>query len=181
MLTNVARLAAAAAATAAGVGLIAPSAWAVAPAGNARGVTTVELTSAAVGALGPLAPAPVAPAVLGGSPLVAAFPVVGNQNAGVVKHVGGLSLTGAAGTLSLTNYDIVLSQGVLTADASLNGSDLGRIPLFTVTPEATAPGCFASAELFLSPQAAGALSSVFGTSTALSGADIGTACVALRG
>lgn len=181
MRTTVARLAAAATATAAGVGLIAPSAWAVAPAGKARGVTTVELTSAALGALGPLSPAPVAPAVLGGTPVEAAFPVVGNQNAGVVKHVGGLSLTGTSGTLSLTNYDIVLSQGVLTADASFNGTDLGRIPLFTVQLGSAASGCTASAELYLTSQAADALNSVFGTPTGLSGADIGTACVALRG
>ena len=182
MRTALARLATLAAAGTAAVTLAAPVAGAVTPTGAARGVTTVTLDTATVSALEGLgvAPAPVTPAVLGGSPLQAAFPIVGNQKAGVVKHVGGLSLTGGGETLTLTNYDIVLSGGVLTADAALNGTDLGRINLFDL---ASAPAGFScsgvAAELTLDAAAAGALSQVFGAPD-LTGADIGTACVTPR-
>jgi hypothetical protein len=158
------------------------SADALTPKGKARGATTVTLNTATIGAvvgLG-LTPAAVAPGVLGGDPLQASFPIVGNLKGGVIKHSGGLSLTAGDKSLALTNYYIDTNTGVLTAAAALNGTDLGRIPLFDLGAAAAQAGCAATAELTLDPAAAGALTAIFGAPD-LTGADFGTACVAPRG
>ncbi len=181
MRTMLARLGAAAAVAALAVTSTQVSASALAPTGKARGATTVTLNTSTIGAvvgLG-LTPAAVGPGVLGGDPLVAAFPIVGNSKDGVIKHTGGLSLTAAGTALTLTNYQIDTAEGVLTASAAVNGTDVGRLPLFDLGAADSQTGCAATAELTLDQEAAGALTAVFGAPN-LTGADFGTACVAPR-
>lgn len=156
----------------------------VVPQGKARGATTVELNTGTIDAvigLG-LTPAPLNPGVLGthGDHLLASFPIVGNVlKDGVVKHTGGLSLSAGGTTLTLTNYWIETGSGVLTAYAEVNGQAVGRLPLFVLGGAEPRDGCFATASLALSSQAAGALTAVFGAPN-LTGADFGVACVAPR-
>ncbi|QGF23579.1 hypothetical protein [Raineyella fluvialis] len=158
----------------------------IAPHGAARGVTRVTLDTGTVGAvvgLG-LTPAAVAPGVLGGSPLQAAFPIVGNMKGGIVKHTGGLSLTKGGTVLTLTNYSINENTGRLTAEAAVNGTEVGRIPLFHLDNVHTnVAGCAVTADLDLSPEASAAVHDVFGLDIApqaLAGAHFGNACVAPR-
>jgi hypothetical protein len=157
-------------------------------AGLARGATTVTLNQATIGVvvndLG-LTPAALQPGSLGmsGSDLQAAFPIVGNLKDGIIKHTGGLSLTDGETTLYLTKYFIDTNSGVLTAKASVDGSPVGRIPLFDLGAAPAQPGCAATAQLGLSADAAAALVAVFGlpvTPGDLTGADFGVACVAPR-
>ena len=183
MRKNIARIGAVAGAAMLALSVTAASASAVTPTGKARGATTVTLDTATIGAvvgLG-LTPAPVGPAVLGGDPLQASFPITGKFGKNdMVKHVGGLSLTDAKGTqLTLTNYWIDLGRGVLTAQAAVNGMNQGRVDLFDLGTAPAQQGCAATAELTLDEQAAGALTAVFGAPD-LTGADFGTACVAPR-
>lgn len=157
------------------------SANAIAPKGKARGATTVTLNTGTIGAvvgLG-LTPAAVAPGVLGGNPLQASFPIVGNSKGGIITHTGGLSLTAGSKSLALTNYHINTNTGVLTAAAALNGTDLGRIPLFDLGSAPAQNGCAATAKLTLGTTAAGALTAIF-SAPDLTGADFGTACVTPR-
>jgi hypothetical protein len=147
----------------------------------AIGVTTVTLTDAALGALGPLNPAPVAPSTLGAGPtgVEATFPITRVGANGVIAHSGGLTLTNGKRTLALTNYWINPKTGVLTAKVSLNGVGLVRVPLFNVALSPTAdPGCDASADLTLTRTGAFALQLVFKAPN-LTGAPIGRACVDL--
>ncbi len=155
----------------------------VRPRGKARGATIVTLdqgTIQTVVSLG-LVPAAVEPGVLGmdGSDLQASFPIVGNLKDGVIRHTGGLSLSAGAATLSLTNYAIDANAGALTARATLNGQDLGRLPLFDLAAAPKQSGCAATAHLRLSSDAAGALTAIFAAPD-LTGADFGVACVTPR-
>jgi hypothetical protein len=150
----------------------------------ARGTTSVDLEPATidvvVNVLG-LSPAAVTPGQLSG--LEASFPIVGNAKDGVIKHVGGLSLSDGETTLKLTRYFIDTNVGQLTAVASVDDVRVGRIPLFDVTLIAPAAGCAASADLALTSDAAGALDAIFDLPVEpedLTGADFGTACVAPR-
>ena len=150
----------------------------------ARGTTTVRLDPATIDVvvndLG-LSPAAVLPGKLSG--LEASFPIVGNAKDGVIKHTGGLSLSDGTTKLSLTRYFIDTNVGQLTAMASVDGVEVGRIPLFDVTLTTPAAGCAASAELALTSDAAGALDMIFDlpvTPEELTGAHFGTACVAPR-
>jgi hypothetical protein len=147
----------------------------------AIGTTTVTLTDAALGALGPLNPAPVAPSTLGAGDtgVEATFPITKVSNSGVISHSGGLKLSKGKRTLALTNYWINPNTGVLTARVSLNGISLIRIPLFKVSLSATPDaGCDASADLTLTRIGAAALQVVFKAPN-LTGAPIGRACVDL--
>lgn len=155
----------------------------VRPQGSARGATIVTLNQATIGAvigLG-LTPAPVTPGVLGtdGDELQAAFPIVGSVRGGVIQHVGGLSLSTDDTVLRLTNYAIDTNTGRLWASASVDGASVGRLPLFDLGVEPGSSGCAATASLALSPEAAGALTALFGAPD-LSGTDFGDACVAPR-
>ena len=145
-----------------------------------QGYTTVALNSATIAAvegLG-LTPAALAPGTLNASIPEATFPIVGPVRNGIIMHVGGLSLTNGSKTLSLRNFDINTATNVLTAFASVNGSIVGRIPLFDLGAAPASLGCAATASLSLDAAAAGALTSVFGA-PALAGANFGTACVVL--
>jgi hypothetical protein len=158
----------------------------VAPQGVARGATTVTLNQGTIGAvvgLG-LTPAPVKPGVLGmsGEDLQASFPIVGSLKGGVIKHTGGLSLSTEDTALELTNYFIDLRDAehpVLTALATVNDDEVGRITLFDLGAAAPRPDCAATASLSLDQQAADALTMIFGVPN-LAGTDFGTACVAIR-
>ena len=155
----------------------------VRPQGSARGATIVTLNQATIGAvigLG-LTPAPVTPGVLGtdGDELQASFPIVASLKGGVIKHVGGLSLSTDDTVLRLTNYAIDTNTGRLWASASVDGASAGRLPLFDLGVAPGSSGCAATASLALSPEAAAALTAVFGAPN-LSGADFGDACVAPR-
>lgn len=172
-----------AAVAALGLMVVGTASASVAPNGNARGVTTVDLnigTIQAVVGLG-LTPAPTNPGVLGihGDDLLAAFPIVGNLKGGIIKHAGGLSLSTNDTRLTLTNYWIDTNRGVLTAYAEVNGEAVGRLPLFVLGGAPASSGCVATASLALSSQAAAALTAVFGAPN-LTGADFGDACVAPR-
>lgn len=168
------------------VGTFGTASAAVAPQGLARGATTVTLNQDTIGAvigLG-LTPAPVKPGVLGmsGDDLQASFPIVGNLKGGVIKHTGGLSLSTDETVLELTNYHIDLRDAenlVLTAIATVNDDEVGRITLFDLGAAASQSGCAATASLSLDAQAAGALTAVFGAPN-LTGVDFGDACVAPR-
>jgi hypothetical protein len=152
---------------------------------TARGTTTVDLDPATIGVvvndLG-LSPAAVTPGRLSG--LQASFPIVGNAKDGVIKHTGGLSLSDGTTTLGLTKYFIDTNVGQLTAIATVDGVEVGRIPLFDVTLiSPPAAGCAASASLALTYDAAAALDMVFDLPVApedLDGASFGTACVSPR-
>ena len=158
----------------------------VAPQGVARGATTVTLDQDTIGAvvgLG-LTPAPVKPGVLGmnGEDLQASFPIVGSLKGGVIKHTGGLSLSTEVTALELTNYFVDLRDSehpVLTALATVNDDEVGRITLFDLGAAASQSGCTATASLSLDQEAANALTMIFGAPN-LAGADFGTACVAVR-
>lgn len=150
----------------------------------ARGTTTVSLDPATIGVvvndLG-LTPAAVSPGTLSG--LEASFPIVGNAKGGIIKHTGGLSLSDGMTTLALTKYFIDTNVGQLTAIASVDGVEVGRIPLFDVTLIDPASGCAASAELGLTLDAATALDTIFDlpvTPGDLDGVHFGTACVSPR-
>jgi hypothetical protein len=178
---------AAAVALSAFIGSVGPSAAAVAPQGIARGTTAVTLdqdTIAAVVGLG-LTPAAVKPGVLGtdGGDLLAAFPIVGNLKSGVIQHTGGLSLSAGGDVLTLTNYYIDLRDDehpVLTAIATWNGDELGRITLFDLGAPSAGFDCGGTAaSLSLDTQAAGALTALFGAPN-LTGANFGDACVVPR-
>lgn len=94
-----------------------------------------------------------------------AFPIVGNPSRGVIKHVGGLTLTAGGTTVSLTNYWI--QRGVITG--VVNGGD--RLPLFDVT----APGGVVT--LDLTDVAAGALNATFGIQDLSGKTKVGTAVI----
>ena len=115
-----------------------------------------------------IAPAAIAPGVLGGDPLAFSFPITG-VSATNILHSGGISLTEGSTTLQLLNFDINLTQLTVFGTAVLNGNNIGLLPLFTVNGETLALG--------LTAGAAGALNEVFGpTNPAFTtGLSVGTA------
>jgi hypothetical protein len=174
------------AAGAAALALVATGSLALAPTASATGTkttagtTTVTLTDAALGALGPLNPRAVKPATLGAGPtgVEAAFPITKVTKDGRILHSGGLALSKGRTTLKLTNYAIDTSTGKLTALVTINGYRLFRIALFDVALTAPTAGCDASADLTLTRTGSFALQVLFRTPN-LTGAPIGKACVDL--
>jgi hypothetical protein len=169
-------LAAAAVAVPAGVG----AAPAVAD-DDVGGATTVVLNPELVPVLvDTLKVAPIAPGTLttDGGVAQLAFPIT-EVDDGVVSHKGGLSLQPVGGgDLAITNFDINTGEGVLTAEAALNGTKLeGRVPVFrlgAVQPiNGATPRCDGTAAgLTLTPEAAQALNA-----PSFGGAFVGDACV----
>ena len=171
-----------AATVAIGVGVLASAAPAFAHDGrDSQGSTIVTIDNGTLGAivgLG-LTPSAVKPGVIAanGSVVTATFPITEMEN-GVIKHAGGIALTSADGTkLALTRYTI--KGATLTARAALNGTKLGRIPLFDLTnvKSFTSGPCAVTADLHFTKDAAGALTKVFGAPD-LTGVMFGSACVA---
>ena len=149
--------------------------------GKARGVTTVTLDAGTVGALGGLGLSlgVLRPAGSDLSVLKVAFPITGNTKSGVVSHTGGLSFSAGGTTVALTNYQIDLGSGVLSANAAVNGDSVGRIGFLDLGAVTTPQGCDASAPLALNADAAAALTAVFGAPN-LTGAPVGVGCVDFR-
>jgi hypothetical protein len=104
------------------------------------------------------------------------FPITGGSIDGVtgfalIEHDGsGLSFSTSTTTLDLENFLIDTGAGLLSGQATLNGSVLGAVPLFTID---------GSLGLFLMPEAAAALSAAFGLPD-LTGAPIGVASVQVQ-
>jgi hypothetical protein len=179
---------AAAAAPAAPVAAAVPANNPVAPAaaaprqGQARGSTIVAYDPAALQALAPLSPSAIRPGSLSLTSdveAISAFPVIGNQNNGLIRHAGGLTFTNGPRTVTLLNYVIDPAKGVLTATTFVDGKPFGSVPFLTLAPAAAQNGCTTTATLKLAPAAAFAFSDAFGVAD-LTGATIGTACVTLR-
>ena len=143
----------------------------------AGGTTTVTIESSIVDALtnAGIGVSPVGTGQLAG--LTATFPITGGSLDTVtldttVEHNGsGLSLFTGGTILDLTNFLITAnlgtSTGLVVGDASLNGSPLGSVPLFTIGN---------GLALSFTPEASAALTSVFGLPD-LSGVLFGTADV----
>jgi hypothetical protein len=139
------------------------------------GTTDVTVTAAqAITDLGlSFAPLGSATVTFNGSGLpVVSFPITGGTLASngdaIIEHDGsGLSFTAGSNTLLLENFTINTASSSLFGLATANGSAVGIVPLFNITP---------SLGLTLTSQAAGALSAVFGAPD-LTGVEIGTAAV----
>jgi hypothetical protein len=106
------------------------------------------------------------------------FPITRVSN-GVVSHVGGLGFTPVGGgALRITNFNVNLNTGYLTAKTRLNGSKLpGRVNIFALGPvqaiNGAAPACSGvAAGLTLTADAANALGA-----PSFAGAFVGDACV----
>ena len=106
------------------------------------------------------------------------FPITRVSN-GVVSHVGGLGFTPVGGgDLRITNFNVNLNTGYLTAKTRLNGSKLpGRVNIFVLGPvqaiNGAAPACSGvAAGLTLTADAANALGA-----PSFAGAFVGDACV----
>jgi hypothetical protein len=157
------------------------------------GKTSVTLSAdffAALGALGLSAGTVGAGTLRGGA---ASFPITGGSidlaNAKAeINHTGGLSLSKGTTRVELTSFNIdTLGSGpVLTGLVTVNGDLLGRVPLFTLElPQLTLPLqlqafktlIIPNVKVKLSPEAAGALNSVFGVTAFTDGFNIGTAYV----
>jgi hypothetical protein len=86
----------------------------------------------------------------------------------LVRHDGsGLTFSSAGRTLSVGNFVIDTAAATVTATATANGSPLGTVPLFTIG---------SGLSLLLTPQAAGAFTTVFNAPN-LAGTQFGTADV----
>jgi hypothetical protein len=89
------------------------------------GSTTLAVDPGTLGALGSLgvSPGAVPPAQLNGATY--AFPITSSLRralrSGVIRHVGGISLTTGGTTVELTDFDIVLGKGLLFG--RVNGGD----------------------------------------------------------
>jgi hypothetical protein len=136
------------------VGLAAPVS--AAPIVGGSTVVTLDLASpenfVSVATLNGIAPAAIAPGVLGGDPLAFSFPIT-DVSAANILHSGGISLTEGSTTLQLLNFDINLTLLTVFGTAILNGNTIGLLPLFSVNGTNLA--------LALTGDAAGALNEVF--------------------
>lgn len=139
------------------------------------GTTNVELTSAgALSSLG-LAVAPIGSAVITPSDPwpIASFMITGGLLDDVtgdafISHNGsGLSLDNGATTVSLENFFIDTSLGLLTGDVSVNGGFFGPMVLFSIDP---------NLRLLLTAAGASALNALYGTDLPV-GLEIGIADV----
>lgn len=158
------------------------------------GATTVQLAPSFLDALNSLGvtPAAVFPGRLKARSegVLAAFPITtGELDAGTLKaeidHAGGLSLKAGGSVVKLTDFivDLTTSAPVLTGLVTVNGSLLGRVPLFDLDTSKIKAGLHenvakvSNVGVTLSKTAAGALNSVFGITALSKGLVIGTAAV----
>ena len=144
------------------------------------GVTTVVLNPALVPVLvNTLKVSPVAPATVTAPRGVtqASFPI-SEVEGKLIEHRGGLRFTPVGGgALRITQFDVDLRTGFLSAQTSLNGQRLGRVDVFRLGPvqpvAGKVPSCSGTAAgLTLTPQAAKALGA-----PSFAGAFVGDACV----
>ncbi len=136
------------------------------------GTTSVTLDTATVEALTSLgfSVAPVSPSTLGGTPLMATFPITGGDTTSVINHSGGLAFTKSSTTASIENFTINLSgpkMDTITGQLSAGSTTVTGVTLFDIG---------SGLSLTLDTQLAGDLSSAFGIPN-LAGTPIGTASV----
>jgi hypothetical protein len=165
--------------------VLAPSAGASDDSERSAGATTVVLDPDLVPVLvDTLSVAPIAPGELSAPGGVAqvSFPIT-EVDATEIEHSGGLQLTPVGGgTLRITEFEVDLERGVLSADeTSLNGSKLGEVDVFTLGEaqpiDGDVPSCDGvQAGLALTPDAAAALGA-----PDFAGAFVGDACVVPKG
>ncbi len=167
---------------------------AAAPAGAislASGLTTIEVTAfPLIAGASPAADAPGVAFVDGANGrLFVAFPVVGGDvdvsvapSTGTIDHAGGVTLSAMSDTLSLSNFLIDLTQGVVTGDVSgfANAMDA---PLFSIQVCDAQPGGCAiqtgvaatGLGLYLTDTSASVLGDFLGVDVDLVGAPFGIA------
>lgn len=124
---------------------------------------------------------------------IASFPITGGvidlQNAkGEINHAGGLNLVSRTARVEISSFNIDTTGAapVLTGLVTANGDFLGRVPLFSLQlPALTLPLrplefstlFIPNVRVTLTPEAAGALNGVFGTTAFTAGFNIGVASV----
>ena len=117
------------------VGAIAAPAAGAADSNHHGGVTTVVLDPALLPVLvDDLKVAPIRPAVLSAPGGVAqvSFPIT-EVESDEIEHSGGLRFTPiGGGSLKITEFEVELDDGVLEAEAKLNGKKLGDVDIFTL-------------------------------------------------
>jgi hypothetical protein len=155
------------------------------------GLTTVNLSSGFVSALGTLK---VTPSALGGSKLSGTFidfPIVDGavdlpDSQAEITHTGGLRLTAGKTVVDLRDFviDATSGQATLTGLVIANGKLVGRLPLFELAINSSdiqnAGGLFLyipDINVTLTSGAASALDGVFKTNALKGGVKIGTATV----
>jgi hypothetical protein len=156
------------------------------------GTTSVSLSFAAVDALGSLGVAigALGPGQLNGT--TASFPITAGEldlttAKGEIFHSGGLSFTAGGTVVQLFNFTIdTTSSPILTGAVAVNGTLLGRLPLFDLQlaglslPIQPASGyglTLTNVGVTLDAAAAGALNKVFNVNAFVPGLTIGTATV----
>ncbi len=127
-----------------------------------------------------ITPTPVAPATAFPyrGTLAARFPITGVAAPATVTHVGGLTLTAGASTITLTDFNIELAR--LTVSGNVSGSigNVGRADLFTLgLSNRPSLGLLS---LRLTATSAGALNATFGVSAFSAGETFGYATVVPR-
>ncbi len=127
-----------------------------------------------------ITPTPVAPATAFPyrGTLAARFPITGVAAPATVTHVGGLTLTAGAATITLTDFNIELAR--LTVSGNVSGSigNVGRADLFTLgLSNRPSLGLLS---LRLTATSAGALNATFGVSAFSAGETFGYATVVPR-
>jgi hypothetical protein len=152
---------------------------------RAGGTTTVVLDPDLVPVLvDTLGVAPIAPGELSAPGGVAqvSFPIT-EVDGKDIEHSGGLQFTPVGGgTLQITEFEVDLTRGVLSADeTSLNGKKLGEVDIFRLGEAQPINGAVPSCDgvqagLTLTPEAAAALGA-----PDFAGAFVGDACVVPKG
>lgn len=126
-----------------------------------RGYTKVTIAPSTLAALTSLGVSPglVAPATVSkASPLSVRFPMVDyGSKKSVIKHVGGITLTAGATTVTITNLYIDLARGRVSGEVA----GIGRVDLFKIRPAMNVR--YGAVKLVLTSTAAGALNAAFGT------------------
>ena len=125
---------------------------------------------------------------------VVTFPVTGGAidlDTGVAQviHSGGLTLTSGQSQVTLQSFIVDTSAAipVITGLVSVNGTLLGRLPIFDLsltggltlplTPQTNGQLTIAGVDLTLDSAAAATLNSAFSTSALTGGSEIGTATI----
>ena len=143
------------------VGALPASAATTASTATDRGYTKVTIAPSTLAALTSLGVSPgvVAPAAVSkASPLSVHFPMVGyGSKKTVIKHVGGITLTAGATTVTITDLYIDLARGRVSGDVA----GIGRVDLFKIRPATNVR--YGAVKLVLTSTAAGALNAAFGT------------------
>jgi hypothetical protein len=160
-----------------------------------NGRTSVVLSTEFLGALTTLGVAPgvVKPGKLKGTTLIFPVPAGAVDLAtakGEIHHTGGITLTAGATSVQLLNFtiDTTAPRPVLTGVVTVNGTLIGRVPLFDLQlPQLQLPlqpsgnaVAISNVGVTLSAEAAAALNGIFDVAAFEAGLPIGTATVDVR-